>query len=228
MIGYYRGGGFPPPPDNERLEISDDGTFTLWRSLAAATAPLTPVGRFAGSLEPAVYTALRQAAADAATAGDLELELLPDAARETTRVEGACARMGAWTEPDGPWGVLLKQLRPLLGTLTRFPVAAIDIEVSPDYLTGHLFHLGPEPLRLMLSRFSLTAVCWENGRVVARWMSPDYVFYSMSDVTATPGWSLDLPFAHNFHLSPATRVTVYATFDAWDDGSVTTVKVQNE
>ncbi|MEW5988085.1 MAG: hypothetical protein AB1791_15750 [Chloroflexota bacterium] len=216
-VHYERSGGRLPPRDREILEISEDGSFTLWRSVGWATHPPTPVGRFAGRLDTETHQALRVAAVAAVAAGDLHLVPKPDAAIETVQVDSAQAKMGTHEEPPGAWGMLMTHLRQLLGELTNQPQAALALEVVDSGRQARLVHLGHEPLRLDFTDLTVRAVLWEGHRKVGDWWAVrGWRPSEGAEVTATAGWSLALPFDHDFVLNEGREVTAFATLAIYD------------
>jgi hypothetical protein len=209
LVSYRRHGG-RPPPDRELLEVSDDGSFSMWRTIARAFDPPAPIGRFAGTLDPGALERLQAAAEDAARAGDLTEELPAGSAVEETAVGKRTATLPHTASPNGPWGELLGQVRPLLVELTGQPRAAVGLRLGEGL---QLVHLGAEPLRLGLGQVEVRAILWEGyeQRGTWRWagaLSPD-------PVDAGPGWMLEVPFEHG--LEGAGELVAYVDLMA-DDG----------
>ena len=228
-ISYRRTGGWKPPQDNERLDIQDDGIFTMWRSVGWATNPATPVGRFAGRLSEGELTTLQREASSAAQAGDIQIMITPDAPVEAIQVGGAKAVLGANDQPGGAWGPLVEHLRRLLAELTASPRAAVSVQVSDDGKKARLVHLGDEPLRLDLSTLSVRAVLWEDYDRLGDWSAPPRAAGDghLSDVRAGPGWSVDLPFSHGFEVRPGSAVVAYVNFVAYDGHEPVAVSLQS-
>src|SRR5690242_11482166 len=142
-----------PPPDHEELEIGEEGAFSMWRSIGRATQPPTPVGLFNGRLEAGLYAELREEARAAAQARDLYISPAPDSPLEAITIgdiDVHKAYLGIHDDPEGAWGALVDRLRSLLGELTRFPRAALAVEVLEGGHRARLVHRGEEPLRLDL------------------------------------------------------------------------------
>lgn len=208
MINYTRTGGRTPPRDREMLDISSTGTFRLWRSVAFASDPPTPVGRFGGTLTATDLAQLSSLATAAQQAGDLSIKPTPGAPIETLQVAGVTARIGAYDEPEEPWGPLFEQLRELLGSLTAAPQAALTVQVAPDGQAARLIHLGSQSLTIDLSELRVRAVLWESYNKQADWQSPAS---DQGRQIATPGWSYPLPFDHNFTIATGQEVVAYIT-----------------
>jgi len=221
---YQRSGGRRPPRDNESLQITGDAGFTMWRSVGAATYPATAIGHFAGTLASDILDALTKQCAAAAGAGNLTLTPKPDGAQETITVDSARASLGANDDPAGPWQPLVTHLRQLLGDLTAQPRAAIAVQVEPDGSSARLVHLGTEPIRLDLTALTVRAVLWRNYTTLGDWRAPNAGL--PGEITAVPGWSLDLPFDHGFTVPEGTSVRVYVTFGAFNGTVLVPVSVE--
>ncbi len=251
IVRYSRSGGRTPPRDRERLEISPDGTFAMWRSIGSASHPPSPIGRFAGALDPALVAQLRREVAAAAQAGDLNVTPPPDAAIETIEVGDVRARLGIHEEPAGPWGALTQRLRQLLRDLADYPQAAIALEVILGGQGARLVHRGEEPFHIDLRFLTTRAVLWHGFSVEGDWRpseglgsaggdlmadlawSPDLpVDYGLDvaegeELVAGPGWSLDLPFDHGFDITQECEVVAYVTFEVHDGEEPITVSLQS-
>jgi hypothetical protein len=216
MIQYTRTGGSRPPRDRELLTVEDEGKFSLWRSLGAAVFPPTAVGHFAGKLNANDLAALQKLAQAAQKAGDLAVVPPPGSSLErVTLADGVNARLGIHDEPDGPWGALLARLRQLLADLTAHPQAALKLTVSAKGDAARLAHLGDQPLRLDLSDLTIRAVLWEGYKNLGDWRYSGPAEWE-GDVVAEPGWSLELPFAHEHETGPSAEVVAYVTLAAYD------------
>jgi hypothetical protein len=223
-ISYRRSGGRRPPRDNESLHIDDKAGFTMWRSVGAATYPATPIGRFAGTLDSETTEALAKEGASAVAAGNLSLTPKPDGSLETIAVDSVLASLGANDDPKGPWQPLVSRLRQLLGELTTQPLAAVTVRVEQEGTSAQLVHLGTEPLRLDLSALTVRAVLWQNHSVKGDWRAPNPGI--PGEITAEPGWSLNLPFEHGFDVPEGASVRVYVTFSVLDGNNAVPVSVE--
>jgi hypothetical protein len=187
---FRREGGLPPP-DHEVLTLRADGSFQLWRTIARASRPPSPVGRFGGRLDDAQWSGLARLIDTCRRAPAVELSLPPDAAREKV-VLGK--RISTWADdklPPAPFDSLAGELRALLGTLTASPEAAITVEPGPAGPDGaRLVHLGWGGLELDLSRARVRAVRWEGGVPGQEWSAE---VGGPRSVTAAPGWTYPLP-----------------------------------
>jgi hypothetical protein len=219
MIEYKRTGGFRPPRDREILTIDEQGVFSMWRSVAAAVFPPTAVGRFSGELSPDAAAALKKLAEAAAQAGDLQVLIPPDSAVERVAVSGvalgddAKASLGIHEEPGGAWGALLERLRQLLADLTAHPQAALKL--TADGQTSCLTHVGDQPLQLDLSGLSVRAVLWTGHQNSGDWRYDGPATWE-NEIVAEPGWSLELPFAHEHKTGASAEVVAYVTLAAYD------------
>ena len=214
-IIYTIDGGRRPAPAHERLEISDDGAFTMWRSLSTMSTPPSAVGRFAGSVPADALRQIQQAASEASGAGDLAQPVPPDGAVQVVQLDGATARVGAHAEATGAWGTLLGLLRELLGTLADQPLAVVAVEVAKDASRASLRHLGTVPLVLELAGAVVRVVVWRDGAKAGDWRSGPI---GDAKVEASAGWSLELPFDHSLALHAGDKTDVYVTFGADDGG----------
>jgi hypothetical protein len=214
LVRYARRGGGRPPPDRELLEIDAGGSFRLWRSLATASDPPTPVGRFSGSLGRSALQDLRAGVAAAAPQGDLVLDPPPGAALETIEVEGATATMGHHGKPPGPWGDVAALLRRFLWELTAHPEAAVALDLGGA--VAALTHLGRETIRLDTGRLHVRVVHWLAEEVAGDWEATPAPLGDGPPIEAGPGWSLPLPFDHPFSPSPRGDLDVYASLVAYD------------
>jgi hypothetical protein len=224
MITYQRTGGFIPPHNNEKLQIEDDGTFSLWRSAATASIPPSPVGSFAGSLEPALHARIQAAAQAAAAAGNLTVRPKPGSVMESIALAHAKASLGIHDQPDGPWGTLIGLLRPLLGDLTRFPRAALALEVLDGGRAARLVRRGPEAMRLDLSHLKIEAILWRGDAIESRWSAPAQA--ADASLAAGTDWTMDLPFQHGFTAGPGSRVAAHASLNAFDGEKSVPVALQ--
>ena len=210
-VSITRSGGRTAPPDKERLEVGDDGSFTMWRSVRSPV-----VGRFAGMLPESDAARLRALAEAAAAAEVPPGKQLPGAPTETVVVDGASLRTGSSNEPGGPWGELIGALRPLLRSLVSQPRAAIALEVAEGGASARLAHRGDTPVGVDLTGLSVRTVVWrpgwENG---GEWAAdaPGPV------VEAGPGWAHDLPFGHGLTIGNGDALHAFARFGLVDGGA---------
>jgi hypothetical protein len=223
MIALTRTGGMRPPRLDERLDVADDGTFQLWRSVGTATLPATPIGSFAGRLSDAQRRSVGEAAHAAAEEGSREWSPLPDSPVDRVQVSGVSATLGIHENGDGAWPALIRLVRDLLVDLTGLPSAAIALEGNGG--GAELVHRGTNPLRLDLSSLSIRAVHWRGDDSQGTWTTDAP---SSQDVLADAGWRLTLPLDHGFEPRPGDRIVVRATFAAHDGERMVPVSVQQE
>jgi hypothetical protein len=214
LIEFQRSGG-RPPADQERLEIEQDGSYNLWRSVGWTTSPPTPVGRFEGKLSQEELASLQDLIKTTTPAGDLQIKAKPDSSVDRIRVGAVNAILGANDEADEPWNGLIEELREWLGTLTRSPRAAVALEVAPDGQSARLVQQGEQALRLDLSKLTVRAVLWEEYLTKGDW-SAKAASEGLGEVNAGPGWVLELSFQHNFTVGPEQEVVAYSTFTVYD------------
>src|SRR2546429_9613990 len=89
IVSYARIGGRVPPPDNEGLQVEDDGSFTMGRSIAPS------VGRFAGKLSADELSRRKTEAEMAAAQGDGRRPPTMVASAGGLRVEGPTATVSS-------------------------------------------------------------------------------------------------------------------------------------
>jgi hypothetical protein len=207
----------------EELEIADDGTFKMWRSVSKASELPSPIGRFAGSVADAQQNALSEAAQRAKAEGSRTWLVSPDSPVDRFDVDGINATLGIHHHGEGAWKDLVAQVRPLLRELTASPLAAIALELADG--GAQLVHQGTEPLTLDLSTLTVRADHWRDGHSLARWTAPSPAT-AQGEVVAEPGWKLDLPFEHGFDVRPGDRVTADVTFAARDGDRLVPVGLQ--
>jgi hypothetical protein len=208
-----------PPRFAETLEIRDDGTFAMRRSVSIASGLATPIGKFGGELAAAAREKVLAASAAAISEGSRTWKVLPDSPVDTVSVDGVSATAGIRDPAEGAWGELFAVLRPMLGELTQFPVAALALEVAPG---PSVVHLGRDPLDIDLTNLGLRAVHWRGDEAIARWSEQ----VNEGEALAAPGWRLQLPFQHGFDALSGDRITFYATFAVDHDGRSEPVSLQ--
>lgn len=225
-INYHRTGGFPPPTDHEYLKIQADGSFVMWRSMGKATFPPTPVGRFSGKLSPQDNLKLQKIAQETIKEGGIILTLSPDSALERIQVDGTESIMGIHSMPDGKWGELMQHIRPLLSQLTKYPEAAVGVELTDQGSGAKLVRYGSGILHIDLSHLFLRAVLWENMEPIDSWEKLVHDFGNMTNLLTEQNWTIGLPFEHGFTLQKEHHVAVYVYFVAFDGESPTDVSVE--
>jgi hypothetical protein len=217
ILTYMRGGGMPPPQDNEYFYAEDNGAFVLWRSIAWATYPPTPVGRFADRLPLDEIEALKREVKAAEAAGRLRQRSSPDSAVETIETPaGGRADVGVRDVPQNDWAPLVARLRKYLLDLTRFPEAALSLTLSEDGQHAALKRLGAQPLRIDLSQVMLKAALWKPSEQITlgEWSSGASNLGGI--VNAEPGWTFELPFQPDFKRQAGDAVKLSVTLKLFD------------
>jgi hypothetical protein len=222
VISLTRTGGLRPPPFDERLTVAADGTFTMWRSVSMASSLPSPIGSFAGRLDEANLAEIVTAAEAAAAEGSRTWTITPDSPVDVIEVDGANGTLGLHDGGEGAWAVLAALARPLLGTLTAQPLAAVALDLEGG---AALTHLGAAALRLDLSALAVRVDQWRDGEFQHRWTAAPG---DLGVVEAGPGWRLALPFDHGFALGPADRLLVHASFAAHDGSRLVPVGLQTK
>lgn len=220
IVDYARIGGRVPPPDNEGLQVADDGTFRMWRSIAPA------VGRFAGKLSPAELSQLKKEAQMAVAAGDVSRPPTMDGSAERFQLDGASATMGNNDDVEGAWGELIRHVRTLLEQLVSMPQAAVGLEVADDGRSARLVHLGNKPITVDLSNLSVRAVLWGRGfQKVGDWSTP--VNPNPAQAEADDSWNVPLPFDHGLKTGKNKVLHVYVTFAVSENGQRADVRAEH-
>jgi hypothetical protein len=225
-IVYYRQGGLRVTPHNERLWIQNDGSFKMWRSVSSASIPPSPAGWFQGKLDSEINLRLWALQKAAAASGDFKMAPPPDSVIENITLERARASLGINQQPPGHWGDMVSLLRTLLGQLSRFPRAAVDLEVRAGGQSAYLIQRGSEPIRLDLSYLKLTANLWKGENIEKRWSGTQTVLKDKAIIEAGPGWSFHLPFDHRFEISSGSHVVAYLDFNAFNGEHFVPVSLQ--
>jgi hypothetical protein len=199
-----------PPPLRETLDVEDDGSWRVWRSVGQA------IGRFAGSPEVADSAGKRILELAAAAEGSdppSKGKFPPDATIERIHVGDRSATVPYRHTPDGPWGELVAASRRLLDEAIAHPRAAIRlVVVGPDRV--RLEHRGQEPLPIELGSAQVEATVWHDGAFVGAGMGR----IDAGHVDAGPGWSLDVPL-EGIDPSAGGEAVIFVSFVA-DDGGV--------
>jgi hypothetical protein len=175
----------------------------MWRTIARASRPPSPIGRFAGTLPAERLSSLRTAAAACAKAHAVSIAPAPGASTDRVRVGSKTASWGDDQTPAAPWDRLATVLRTLLSELASSPRAAVTVEVH-DGRRAWLRHVGTEGIELDLSGATVRAVQWEDGVATGQWQSG---VEGPRSATAEPGWAYELPFAHD--LPAGSLVTAH-------------------
>jgi hypothetical protein len=115
-----------------------------------------------------------------------------------------------YQRPEGPWGELMDWVRPLLGTLSDQPRAAISLRLSDDGHECQLVHLGQDPLLVDLRNVQVRAALWSGDDIDDRWAEGSDNFGE--PIEAGAGWHFDLPFAHGWTLTPGRRIAAEVVF----------------
>ena len=220
IVRYGRIGGRVQPPDNEGLEAENDGSFSMWRSIAPA------VGRFAGKLPADELGKLRSEAKKAAAEGDTARPPTMDGSAERIQVEGATVTMGSNDYLEGPWGELIEHVRRLLDELVSAPQAAVGLKVDEDGKNARLIHLGEKPIMVDLSNLSVRAVLWGRGfKKLGDWSAP--AKSEAAQAEAADSWNSPLPFDHGFKTGKNKILHVYATFAVSENGQRAEVRAEH-
>lgn len=200
------------PSDDEQLEVADDGSFRMWR-----TVGWTRVGAFAGNLAPDDLEELR-VLSSTAPPEDLDGGVPRGAAAEEHVAGGGRLVLGGSNDPPPAWQGLVATGRRLLDDLVVAPEAAVELEVvGPSEATLRV--VGDEPLALALSslRWRVERLA-PDGTVVAGWRPPgeeggplpEYV--TVDELrTHDPGPIRTLVLGHGWELASGELLRVWVT-----------------
>jgi len=186
--------------------VAPNGSFSLWRTIAWLSRPPSPVGRFAGALDGGALERIADLVAVAYRTDPVLSALPPDAARERLLLG---ERVSSWADdasPAPPFGDLARELRQLLTELTRFPDAAVVLEMSGQGAVLAL--LGGGEIELDLSGAVMRTISPAAGPAAH---SSDTRINGPRSVVAGPGWRYELPVART--AGSALRVDELLAFD---------------
>jgi hypothetical protein len=200
-----------PPPLREMLDIDDDGSWRVWRSVGTA------IGRFAGSGDAdagAGRGILELAAAAEQSEPPRGDEFPADATVDSIDLGGRSVSVPYRQSPDGPWGKLFKACRDLLDEALTQPLAAIGLELAGSGRV-RLEHRGDESLPVEFGAAQVEATVWTpDGTFVASGTGK----IDAGHVDAEPGWSLEVSL-EGIDASAKGQPVVFVSFVA-DDGGV--------
>lgn len=170
------------PAEHEILEITVDGTFSMWRSTGEV------IGRFGGRVPE--FQSLSDAVEHAAASPIPETEELPmDASLEQLDVDGRTLSMSADDEIEGSWGRLVAMTRLLIDNLRDQPRAALAIRAT-DPGQPELVQRGDETLVLELIQPMASVSVWRDSQLAD---STSGFADVIERVDAVPGWTLAIP-----------------------------------
>jgi hypothetical protein len=193
LAAYARTGG-RPPADDERLEVFEDGTWRLWRTLGGDR-----VGAFGGRLSPGRRRRL-EAAVSAARAGAGTVPPArprPDGAHDAFTTRHGRLDVSAGAPVSGPWSGLVRLLRRWTEALTDVPVAALALEAAPGGGPPQVVHLGSDGLALWPATLHVDLYARDADGIIRDRASggadPEDRSPRGEAVTVGPGWSMRLP-----------------------------------
>jgi hypothetical protein len=164
LIRLHRVGG-RPPVDDELVEIADDGSVSVRRTISRAAAPPGPVGRFTDHLDGEAARRIRDEAKIAAAAGNVDLPVPAGAARDDVQVPGGRAVVPAGAALPVGWTDLAASLRALLTAVQDHPAAALEATLDKSEIL-ELRHLGSDPVDLDLSGLVVRISTWRDDRLI--------------------------------------------------------------
>ncbi len=196
LVGYDIGGGGLRLFDGEHLRVSHDGDFELW---VLSEAPV--VGRFRGAL-PAASTA--ELARLAGLVQSAPGALLPPGGRAERWVAGpASIVVPAGRTPGGAWGDLVTAARGFMDAMTAHPAAALSLRVADDWRSATLRSVGSEGLAVAAEPLTVEVAAWSGYYdPVGTWDAPAGSAPVPGERAGAPGWSVEIPLAHDFAPGP--------------------------
>jgi hypothetical protein len=220
-LTFSRTGG-RAPRDDETLSVAEDGTFEARRTLGGPR-----VGTFRGQLPERAARALRKAVAALEDAEDLEIPTPREGATEVLACAGRTLRTGSNERAPKPWRAALDLTRALLeDEVVEAPLAAV--ELVADERSARLAHAGTEPVEVDTGSVVVNVVrLGDDGAVLARWRgrrddrlvsNGETLVAEPEWVTATPGWTAELPFDHPVELARGDWLQVWVDLPVRDAG----------
>lgn len=212
LVGYDIGGGGLRLFDGEHLRVSEDGKFELW---LLSEAPV--VGRFRGRLAAASTAELARLAGRLLPEPDA---LLPPGGHSERWIAGAASiAVPAGRTPGGPWGDLVTAARDLVDAMTEHPAAALSLSVAGDWRSATLRSVGSEGLAVAAEPFTVQVAAWSGYyEPVGTWDAPTGSVPVPSDGAGAPGWSVEIPLAHDFTPGPGRVLHVKVGLTVLADG----------
>ena len=213
IASYARRGG-RPPEDDERLEIDDDGSWRLLRTMGGAR-----VGTFAGRLTPDRRRRLAAAIDEAVGAAPPTAPARPlrDAAHEAFRAGRASLGIPAGQRVDDGWAPLARLLRQWSGSLAsaRDAEGALELRLAPEGPV--LARNGDAPLRLWPATVRIDLYARDGDGVIV-----DRAGVGPGDagegprgepMTTGPGWMLALAVPRLPAAPPGGRLEAWVSLD---------------
>ena len=213
LVGYDIGGGGLRLFDGEHLRVSEDGDFELW---LLSEAPV--VGRFRGRLAAASTAELARLAGQVLPAPDA---LLPPGGHAERWVAGAASiAVPAGRTPGGAWGDLVTTVRALMDAMTEHPAAALALSVADDWRSATLRSVGSERLAVAAEPLTVEVAAWSGYYdPVGTWDAPPGSAPVPGDGAGSPGWSMEIPLAHDFAPGPGRVLHVKVGLTVLADGT---------
>lgn len=219
-LRYARMGG-PEPPDDEVLEIRNDGEFTLRRVNGFGRA-----GDFAGRLPAEGIDELeRLATAAADEPAPQSGGLAPHRVMETLQAGDHEWEFAREWEDDGPLGQLAAFARGLTEELTDEPVSALVFSISEDGTVVTLEAVGESAIEADFGEAEASYSLFGEdqdflGSGTLDWDLPDRG-------ELAPGWTTELPLPGELEFNPERTLQVRLNFrmkygdGIWRDAQIT-------
>ena len=209
LVRSHRSGG-RRPSDDESLEVDDDGSFDLTRTVGGPR-----VGSFAGTMSTRSLTALKRLVEQADDLDDRPTGLPPHVL-ESVSTSRAEISVGARSMADVPAMKLVKHMRKLVDTLTDQPAAALELRVADDGGSITLASVGRDPIEADLGQASITWTLFgaqEELLTAGELPAPPDVH---GKARLDPGWSTDLPIDADVDFNPRRTLDVTVELDLHD------------
>ena len=200
------------PSDDESLEVHDDGSFRMWRTVGWQRA-----GLFAGALPADALADLRRAV-DAAPAEATDAGAPRGAATEQHVTPRGRVSLGGSDDPAPAWAELVAVGRRLVDELTGSPQAALDLAVVSEHeaslaVVGERpLPVAPPSLRWRVERLD------RDGVPLAGWRPPGDEGEGPPEHVSTselephpPGTFRTLLLGHGWDLAPDEILRVWVT-----------------
>jgi hypothetical protein len=209
LAAYHRGGG-DRPRDDESLEIEEDGSFVLTRTVGGPR-----VGSFAGKIPPKARAPLARLVA---TADDFDERPsgLPPHVIETVTTSRADIDVGARAKTRNPATKLVKRLRQLSEDLTAEPVAALELSVARNGSSITMTSLGSAPVEVDFGQASLTFTLFGEGEELLTAGEISAPLDARTRARLDPGWTAELAIKPELEFNPRRTLDVRVEFDLYD------------
>jgi hypothetical protein len=209
LATYHRGGG-DPPKDDESLDVEEDGSFVLIRTVGGPR-----VGTFAGKIPRHAYAALARLVAKA---GDFEERPtgLPPHVMESLTTSRADIEVGVRAKTSNPATKLVRRMRELSEDLTAAPVAALELSVAADGSSITMTSVGSAPVEAAFGQASLTYTLFGEGEELLSAGEIAGPLHARTRARLDPGWTAELAITPDLQFNARRTLDVKVEFDLYD------------